>query len=175
MATIYDLFRKVQTLVDDTIDNANMVDWFNQCQNNILDMLYLPTLKTVNRNETTGMFDVPTDCNGELKILVPNGIDIYSIYDNAIYFDGSDSDTIDYIQITYNRIPNAIENDPESIPDIPAQLHDVYVCYACMMYCEMEEDDRYENFEKEYLRMRGQIQKYMGKMRPKPANWKVVR
>lgn len=176
MATVKELMRMTQAAVDDDVDAINLIDWFNQCQDNIVDLLYLPTLKTISRDAVTGLFMLPADCNGELKILVPSGIDVYSIYDSAIYFIGHDSSTLDSIQITYNKIPVIVKNDMNQVPSIPVQFHDIYVFYGAMRWAAMEEEtEKYELFEKDYLRMRGQLQKYMGKMRPKPSTWKVVR
>lgn len=176
MATVKDLFRRTQAMIDDNLNNADMIDWFNQAQDNIGDLLYLPTLQTVTRDIVSGNFLVPANCNGELKILEPAGISVYSIYDNTLYFDGSDDVALTQIKITYNRVPTIITSNPDLIPDIPERFHDVYIFYASMMAMAVEEEpERYAMYEKDYLRARGQLQKYMGKIRPKPESWKVVR
>jgi hypothetical protein len=180
MAKVGDLLRRLQALVDDSIDTINMIDWFNQCNNSITDLLYLPTLVTIAKDEASGKFPLPSNSNGEIKILDPADVEVYSIYDNLIYFDGSDE--VSTIQVTYNRLPAAIVNNIEQVPDIPPQFHDIYIFYGAMMFQHMDDEDsgeygetRYKAFEKDYLRMRAELQKYMGKMRPKPLKWGVVR
>jgi hypothetical protein len=173
VAKVSDLIRRVEAIIDDTIYNITLIDWFNGCNNNIAEVLYMPTLVTLAK-DADGDFVLPLNCNGELKILSPQGIEVYSIYDNTLYFDGATD--VASIQITYNRLPAEITNNPDLVPDIPAQFHDIYVFYAAMQAMHPEEEPtRYKMYEQDYLRMKGQIQKYMGKMRPKPAKWGVVR
>ena len=174
MSTVSELFRRTQTLIDDALDNINMVDWFNQCQDNILDLLYLPTMVVLTKDTATSKFLVPSNCNGELKILVPNTVECYNIYDEQLYFTGEeDTETI---TVSYNKMPTIITNNPAQIPDIKSQFHDIYVFYASMMAMSADEEpEKYALYEKDFFRVRAQIQKYYGKMRIKPTNWTVVR
>jgi hypothetical protein len=173
LAKVSDLIRRFSALVDDTFDNITVVDWFNQCQNNLTDLLYLPTLTTIDK-DVSGYFILPSDFNGELKILDPDTIDVYSVYDKSLRFTGSED--ITQIEVTYNRLPLAVTTNPEFIPDLPEQFHDIYVFYACMMAMHPEEEpERYSLYEKDYLRARYQLDKYMGKTRPRPKSWVVVR
>jgi len=176
MPTVNELISKVTALLDDTPDTINLINWFNQCQDSLTNILYMPTLVTITRDVPTGLFLIPDNCNGELKILDPEDIETYSIYDNGIYFDGSTETSLTSTQITYNKLPLEITNNPDQIPSIHPRFHDVYVLFACMQAMHPEEEpERYTQYERDYLRMVIQIQKFYGKFRPKPAAWRVVR
>lgn len=173
MATIADLLRRVQVLVDDTIDTTDLIDWFNQCQDDLTEILYLPTSKTLTKN-VDGKFVLPDDFNGELKIVSPTTIKSYVIYDNIIYFDGYETTTS--LDITYNKLPTELTNTTTQVPDLPASFHDMYVFYAAKMFALMdEESERYTMFDNEYQRKEFKLKKHMAKLRQKPTAWGVNR
>lgn len=171
MAKISDLLRRVKTILDDEPDNIDIIDWFNTCQNTLTDILYFPTLATITK--TNDKFYLPSNYNGELSVISPS-LESYHIYDNYIKFD--DSDKYSTMDISYNRLPTEITNNPDTIPDIPTQFHDVYVYFAAMQAMHPEEEpERYAMYREDYNRMLLKIQKYMGKTRPKYGNWTVIR
>lgn len=163
-------------MIDDNVDTIDLIDWFNQCQDAITNYVYLPTLTTITRDVATGKFLMPTNVNGEFKILTPVGIDVYSVYDDYILFTGSDDLTLTSIEVTYNKLPAEIVNNPDQVPSIPVRFHDIYVFYASMMAMQMQEEpERYDKYEHDYNRTLSQLQKFMGKARPKPPRWAVER
>ena len=172
MATLSELNERAEALVDDNIDSILLVDWYNQCLEELSNILYLPTRQTLTYDGTG--FPIPDDYNGELKILTDVDTTVWEYYDNYIHFDGEE----DYatIDVQYNRFPALITSSTTEIQDIPARFHSILVFYACMMYCHVEEEfDRQVRYEANYNKIYTQLNKYMSKTRPKPARWGVER
>ena len=184
MATLTELFAKVKSLSDGVPTDINMGAWFNQCQATLVDILYLPTIATLSKN-IDGFYTIPDDCNGELRILEVDSVKIADMPEPVETFD-MDNGYIEFeniadtatIKVFYNKLPTVINYaTPTQVPDaIHAMFHDIYVIYACMQLMHPEEEGvRYAQFREDYERIKKQIKTYLGKRRPKPSRWGVVR
>lgn len=179
MPNIQQLLRRANRIVDDSFDNIDWIDWFNQCQNEaISEILFLPVKTTLSREED-GTFTLPDDYKDTLIILDDN-VETYRLLDTTLEIDNEDVDSID---IVYNKFPTEIQNNPDQVPDIPKQFHDIYVFYGAMMaMISDEEHERYQAFQLEFAKALGSLKKYMDKKRTEfkhaylgADSWTVVR
>lgn len=179
MATIEQLLRRANRIVDDTFDNIDWIDWFNQCQNEaISEILFLPTKTILTRNQD-GTFTLPSDYKDTLVVLDEN-VESYKVIGNVLEIDNED---VTNLTIIYNRFPTEIQNNPDQIPDIPTQFHDIYVFYSAMMaMLSDEEHERYQAFQIEFAKALGSLKKYMDRMKSQFRqayiglnSWTVVR
>ena len=176
MAKVRDLLRRVEAKLQDSFDTIDVLDWFNECQNDLAEFLFLPTIAVITRNGE-GKFILPDDYNGYLRTkyntrLIGNEIII-------------DDPTVNEIQIEYNRLAKQITNNPELVPDIPTRFHYLYVNFACKeAMMSDEEHERYALFKSEYLEGKLQFKKYMSYVKGEYLSnrpygtagaWKVIR
>ena len=176
MAKLSDLLRRVEAKLQDTFENADVIDWFNDCQNDLSDVLFLPTIAVISR-DSNGKFILPSDYNDSLKTIYSDS----KIIGNELIVK---DDNVSEVQIEYNKLPKVIENNAEQIPDIPAHFHYLYVYFACKeaMLAD-EENERYVLFKTEYLEGKVKLKKYMATLKSNYLTggkggvgaWKVIR
>lgn len=176
MATVQELLRRVEALIDDTLDNATVVAWFNGAQAALSDVIYIPTKQTITRDGTSGGFAFPANCAGLLTITDPTDITGYEVYDGFMYLSGGSAESTPTVTVVYNRQPVDVTNDPSSVPELATMYHDAYVLWACMQAMNPEEEPtRYAQYERDFTRLKSQLATYYGKLRVKPTRWGVSR
>lgn len=176
MPNVQELLRRVEALIDDTLDNASVVAWFNGAQAALADAIYIPTKQTITRDGVSGGFAYPVNLSGMLTITDPTDITGYEVYDWFMYLSGGSAETAATITVTYNRQPADVTNDPSSIPELATMFHDAYVFWACMQAMNPEEEPtRYAQYERDFSRLKAQIAKHYGSVRVKPSRWVVDR
>jgi hypothetical protein len=188
MANIRDILRRTNNKMGEDFETADIIDWFNDCLNEVSDVLFIPASATLTV-ATSGTFTLPANYRDSLKVYVKDGGAEILPYDRAsntpgytlvngvmrlIGYDGTPS-----VFVVYNRKPAAITNNPEQVPDIPDEFHRIFEHYACAMaMLSDEEHERYSMYNQQYLKVRGQLRSFMNALRSKynPITaWEVVR
>lgn len=181
MATVKDMIRRASSKMDDSLDNTDFIDWFNDCQNEQMDILFLPSDKTITKLPTATGFVIPNDVVSLLDVYVGGNIldprrGEYTRMNNLLVLADKSVNTI---HIVYNKKPAEIKNNPDQVPEIPSQFHRIFEFYACMMaMLADEEHERYQGFYSQYITTRIQLEKYMARQRSiyRPLNaWGVER
>lgn len=188
MATFQELIRRTNTLVDDDFDTINYIDWFNECQDDLIDAFYLPAIVQINRNPA-GYFLLPanykegimvatTEDNAPFLALVGFKDKVttgYKHLDNKIYLQGLPD--VNTIELYYSRLPNRFGSDPTFTPQLPEEYHYIFTLYGAMKAMLMEEEeDRYQMFKNDYTVVKLQMLRNLRKKnRTNIIAWQVIR
>lgn len=176
MPNVQELLRRVEALIDDTLDTITVVAWFNGAQAALADVVLLPTKATIVRDPVSLGFPVPADLNGQLRVTSPATITGYEIYNGNMYLSGGGAEDITEIEVRYNRFPADVTNDPTQVPELAPQFHDLYVTWAAMQAMHPEEEPaRYAQYERDFGRIRARLAQYYGTTRVLPDRWEVDR
>lgn len=104
----------------------------------------------------------------------------YRIFENKLYINGYDGDTI---AIKYYRKPKFLEainkdrKEPEYRIDVPNEYIEPVILYACMRAMQAEDEtERYQVFANEYKKKKDWLYNYTHRYRPeRKLYWKVRR
>lgn len=192
MATVSSIISEVNRQTGGTYDTAKFLDWINACLSDLADIVYLPTTLDLTA-APDGSFILPDNFKSDLKVL-PSGdksfmdhvaydelvAQGYAFYNNIIYIRNRVG--ITSVRVMYNRQPAPVTNDPNQVPDIPLMYHNAIIEYCkaqAMLYEEdIEADERYGFYWREYQRLRAQAEQYFSGTRSSTNmtnTWKVVR
>jgi hypothetical protein len=162
MATFQDLVRQTEGIIDDSFDTINYIDWFNECQDDLIDVVFLPTIVELTI-QPQGYFLLPDDYKDGFLITTTEEnapfLDLvgykdkttvgYKHFSNRIYLQGLPDVTT--VEVYYNRLPERFGSDPTFVPEFPTEYHYLFPLYAAMKAMLMEEEeDRYEMFKNDY-------------------------
>lgn len=188
MANIRDMLRRTLSKLGEDVETSDILDWYNDCLDEVSDVLFMPTTATITRS-LEGIFVLPANYNTSLKLYIEDGGE--QVYPMASGVTGIgyvfENGTVRLVSlpeqtslfIVYNRNPIPIVNNPEMIPDIPPKFHRIFEHYACAIaMLADEEHERYAMYNQQYLKVRSQLQVHMSKQRAlyfPMGVWEVVR
>jgi len=168
--TVEQLTTRVGILIEDDIDAATAVGYFNSAQAVLGESVIFPTRATISYSGTG--FVVPSNFLGALKFVTPSDA-VYDIWDDEIHLDDS---TITEITVAYNRRLADVPTTANFVPELDPMFHEYYAFWAAMQSMHPEEEpERYMQYEKDYLRLRKSIASYYGGLRVRPSQWGVTR
>jgi hypothetical protein len=174
MKKFSDLVNEAVNLCDEEYDNAVWVAWFNNALDDLAEVLFIPTKTTI--SAVNGTFPVPTDLKSVIRIdsttsnIKPLTIEDdtsigYRVLDGNFEIQGETPSTID---ITYYKLPKHLSlADSGADIDINNTFTGPIVQYACAQAMLREdEQERYEAYMTEYLRLKMTIKKQMNSQMP---------
>lgn len=183
--TFADLNRVTLRKADEEIENIDLRDWYNECQDELSSVLYLPTDLEVLR-DGDGAYPLPANYKDGLTVELPDdggfpsSIDMkdrnrrgFYIRSGKVYLRGWEPASV---TIHYNRLPAAFTTDPDFVPDIPQQYHYIFPIYAVMqaMFAE-DEPERYMQARDEYYNAKRTIVSMINRQRKHQEAFRVVR
>jgi len=168
--TVGELITRVGTLLEDDMDLATAVGYFNSAQTVLGESVIFPTRTAISYSGSG--FPLPTNFLGSLKFITPSD-SVYDIWDGEIHLEDT---TIVEITIAYNRRLSVISPSSSFVPELDPMFHEYYALWAAMQAMHPEEEpERYMQYEKDYLRFRKAIASYYGGLRVRPSQWGVIR
>lgn len=125
-------------------------------------------------------WDIVSDKTQDYIYANANSNKTYRIFNNKLYLNGYDEDTID---IKYFRKPRMLElinkdrTEDEYKIDVPNEFVEPVMLYACAKAMQAEDEtDRYNIFMTEYRRKKEWLNKYVNRYRPeRKLYWSVRR